>query len=66
MWEAKVVAAADAAAADAADAAETNWKHKVTPDRGDLMNGWRLRCEPLTYQFWKSLLINRDFNMAVS
>ena len=30
-WEAKVVAAADA------DAAETNWKHKVTPDRGDLM-----------------------------
>ena len=33
MWEAKVVAAADAAA----DAAETNWKHKVTPDRGDLI-----------------------------
>ena len=28
-WEAKVVAAADA------DAAETNWKHKVTPDWGD-------------------------------
>ena len=34
-WEANVVAAGDAAAA--ADAAETNWKHKVTPDRGDLM-----------------------------
>ena len=32
-WEAKVIAAA--AAADAA--AETNWKHKVTPDWGDLM-----------------------------
>ena len=31
-WEAKVFAAADAAA----DAAETNWKNKVTPDRGDL------------------------------
>ena len=30
-WEAKVVAAA------AADAAETNWKHKVTPDLGDLI-----------------------------
>ena len=29
-WEAKVVAAADAA--------ETNWKHKVTPDRGDLID----------------------------
>ena len=28
----KVVAAADAAT----DAVETNWKHKVTPDRGDL------------------------------
>ena len=41
MWEAKVVAAADAAAAAeadaAADAAETNWKHKVTPDRDDLI-----------------------------
>ena len=39
MWEAKVVAAADvaAAAATATGAAETNWKHKVTPDRGDLI-----------------------------
>ena len=27
----------DAAADAVADAAETNWKHKVTPDRGDLM-----------------------------
>ena len=31
-WQGKVFAAADA---DAADAAETNWKHKVTPDWGD-------------------------------
>ena len=31
MWEGKVFAAADA------DAAETDWKHKVTPERGDLM-----------------------------
>ena len=35
-WEAKVVAAVDVVAADAA---ETNWKHKVTPDRGDLTIG---------------------------
>ena len=33
MWEGKVFAAADADA----DAAETDWKHKVTPERGDLM-----------------------------
>ena len=31
-WEAKVIAAADADAA-----AETNWKHKVTPDWGELI-----------------------------
>ena len=30
-WEGKVFAAADA------DAAETDWKHKVTPERGDLI-----------------------------
>ena len=36
-WDAKVVAAADADAAAAADAAETNWKHKVTPDWDDLI-----------------------------
>ena len=34
MWEAKVVAVVDAAA----DGAKTNWKHKVTPDRDDLIN----------------------------
>ena len=33
-WVAEVVVAADAAA----DAAETNWKYKVTPDRADLIN----------------------------
>ena len=33
-WETKVAAAADAGAA--ADVAETNWKHKVTLDWGDL------------------------------
>ena len=38
-WEGNVFAAADA------DAAETDWKHKVTPDRGDLMiNHNVLRC----------------------
>ena len=34
-WEAKVLAAADAATV--VDAAETNWKHEVTPDWGDLI-----------------------------
>ena len=34
MWEAKVIAVADAAVDAAAD---MNWKHKVTPERGDLM-----------------------------
>ena len=33
MWEGKVFSAADADAD--ADAAETDWKHKVTPERGD-------------------------------
>ena len=37
MWEAKVIAAA----ADADAAAETNWKHKVNPECGDLINGHR-------------------------
>ena len=32
MWEAKVFAAAYAV--------ETNWKHKVTPDWGDLIMAW--------------------------
>ena len=35
MWEAKVFAAVVADAADAV--AEINWKHKVTPDQGDLI-----------------------------
>ena len=38
-WEGKVFAAADP---DVADAAETNWKHKVTPDRGDLTMYWQV------------------------
>ena len=33
MWEGKVFAAVDADA----DVAETDWKHKVTPERGDLI-----------------------------
>ena len=40
IWDAKVIAAAAADAvadADADAAAETNWKHKVTPDWGDLI-----------------------------
>ena len=40
MWEGKVFAAADADA----DAAETDWKHKVTPERGDLIMATRLKC----------------------
>ena len=36
MWEAKGIAVA--AAVDADGATKTNWKHKVTPDRGDLIN----------------------------
>ena len=46
MWEAKVVAAADAA--DEADAADTNWKHKVTPDRGDLITPTQV----MVYHLW--------------
>ena len=38
--EGKVFVAADA---DAADAAETTWKHKVTPDRGDLIICWVMK-----------------------
>ena len=34
-WEAKLIAAATVADADAE--AETNWKHKVTPDWDDLI-----------------------------
>ena len=45
MWEGKGFAAVDA------DAAETDWKHKVTPERGGLINrvnqwlsNWRTLC----------------------
>ena len=37
-WEAKIVAAADAA--------ETNWKHKVTPDWDDLIKAKALGILP--------------------
>ena len=37
MWEGKVFAAAAAAAAADLDAAETDWKHEVTPELGDLI-----------------------------
>ena len=41
MWEGKVFAAADADADADADEAETDWKHKVTPERGDFnMLNW--------------------------
>ena len=48
-WEAKVVGAAQAAADAALDAAEMNWKHKVTPDWGDwislgLINMIKCKC----------------------
>ena len=55
-WEAKVVVAADAA--DEVDAMETNWKHKVTPDRGDLIMLWWIFCKTNTItpikSFWSS------------
>ena len=37
-WEGKVFADADA------DEAETDWKHKVTPERGDLITEWHVFC----------------------
>ena len=37
-WEAKVIAAV-VADTDGDGVAETNWKHEVTPDRGDI-NIW--------------------------
>ena len=46
MWEGKVFAAADA------DAAETDWKHKVTPERGDLINWY------IFIWYWKIWLID--------
>ena len=42
MWEAKVVAVGDAGDATA-DVAETNRKHKVIPDWGDLIMYWIIR-----------------------
>ena len=41
-WEVKVIAAAIEAAAAAV--AEMNWKHKVTPDQGDLNIYLSKRC----------------------
>ena len=43
-WEGKVFAVADAAGDADADAAEADWKHKVTPDRGDLNIKISLQC----------------------
>ena len=48
-WEGKVFAAADA------DAAETNWKHKVTPDQGDLNEN----------VVWLIIRVHWDFKMVV-
>ena len=47
MWEAKVIAA------DAAT--ETNWKHKVTPDQGDLM-----MCN-ICKEIWNVVILNKHF-----
>ena len=45
MWEGKVFAAADVA--------ETDWKHKVTPERGDLIN-----MDRIVYLWWRILQVN--------
>ena len=45
-WEAKVVAVADAAV-DVAAVAETNWKHKVTPDWDDLIRVFNAFLMPI-------------------
>ena len=55
MWAAKVIAAA--AAADVDTAAETNWKHKVTPDWGDLMT--YCQFDPLKQTSGKKLNQNK-------
>ena len=31
-----------------------------------LLIGWRLCCQPIRYQVWKSLLTNMDFNREIS
>ena len=46
-WEGKIFAAADA------DAAETDWKHKVTPERGDLIN-----MDRIVHLWWRILQVN--------
>ena len=46
-WEAKVIAAADAGA-------EANWKHKVTPDWGDL-NTYNMNISSLNSAVYKIL-----------
>ena len=68
-WEAKVVAAADAAdvAADAAaDAVETNWKHKVIQDLGGLMtklwNKWNSETKNPLLLFPESLKLKYSMN----
>ena len=45
MWEGKVFAAADVA--------ETDWKHKVTPERGDLIN-----MDRIVHLWWRILQVN--------
>ena len=45
-WEGKVFAAADTDA-DAADTAETDWKHEFTPERGELMTTCNIVSGPL-------------------
>ena len=39
-WDAKVFPAVDMATNAAVGMAETNWKHKVTPDQGDLIKNY--------------------------
>ena len=51
MWEGKNFADADA------DAAETNWKHKVTPERGDLKIPGLIHISNWFYNnTWKALI----------
>ena len=50
-WEGKVFAAADADA----DTAETDWKHKVTPERGDLITFIMMCGMKLLIHSWTSM-----------
>ena len=45
MWEGKVFAAADVA--------ETDWKHKVTAEQGDLIN-----MDRIVHLWWRILQVN--------